>query len=820
MYNFSPVTDRINYMRNLIRDRVTEHDAELAVIMTEVHKKHAGTPPIILRPMYIKAICEKKSISIQDFELIIGNRGREWLGTSMSPEWFGTSFLPNIVENNGWTIREDGKYHNPDDEQERACISVEDYEALCKIRNYWDGKTTGAPADAWQPDFYEELAGLACSDYFMNPGGLSGIMSIPAGHLTPGYQKILTVGFGAIKKQASDWMAEHRGVLMGEDMDKYMFYKAAEITCEAAITLINRYGDCAAEKALSEQDPKRKAELEMMADSLHYISENPVRTFWEACQMAIMYQIFLSMEGGYPGCAFGRFDQYTWPYLKADLDKGTITMEQAQEIVDAFFLKINSFYGSFGGKGVNTQGIGNSYMHTTIGGVIPETGEDATNPVTYMTLESVGRLKLHDPTISLRINPNTPQELWDCAIETSKLVGGLPLYQNDEVIIAGLMQELGFSLEDARDYSLIGCQEIVGSGTDYPAGNGLNAPHASVHYSVVFGMAINNGINPMNGKQASVQTGYLYEMNSIEEVRNAMETMMRHIIKMHVSIQNYTEYLTYYNCPHPGLSIGIADCMEKGMDCTVGGARYNSYGGTATGLATVADSITAIKYMCFDEKRCTTRELYDAVMNNWEGYELLREEILNSVPHYGNGDPYADCELAWVVDTYYKICRECYSKRSKVFKSGMYGAADHIVQGYTTWATPDGRKTGEPIADAMSPAQGRSVNGPTAVLRSSLCFDHTHYMDGMAINLRIHPAAVNTETAKGALRDMTRTFFEQGGMEVQYNIVSTDTLHAAQADPGAYRDLVVRIAGYSAYFVELPLDLQNDLIRRTENEIG
>jgi len=289
---------------------------------------------------------------------------------------------------------------------------------------------------------------------------------------------------------------------------------------------------------------------------------------------------------------------------------------------------------------------------------------------------------------------------------------------------------------------------------------------------------------------------------------------------MHVSIQNYTEWLTAYNSPHPGLSISIADCMEKGKDCTVGGARYNSYGGTATGLATVADSLTAIKYMCFDQKLCTTRELYDAIMANWEGHEMLRQTIINKVPHYGNGDPYADMELKWVVEKYYEICQECYSTRSKVFKCGMYGAADHIVQGYSTWATPDGRKTGEPIADAMSPAQGRDTNGPTAVLASSLVFDHTHYMDGMAINMRIHPASVNTEEAKASLRDMTRTFFENGGMEVQYNIVSSDTMRAAQKDPAEYADLVVRVAGYSAYFVELPEDLQTDLISRTENSIG
>ncbi|NLO46949.1 MAG: hypothetical protein GX111_01300 [Clostridiales bacterium] len=817
MYTFKPATERIKYMRELIRNRTTHIDSEIAMIVTDVHKQHGNVPPIIRRPLYAKAIAERKTIRIEDFELIVGNKGKAFLGSSMSPEWMGAQFLPMIVERNGWTIREDGMYHNPDDEDQKACMAVEDYENFCSIRNYWDGKTVAAVGDAFRPDCLDELASLGVDDY---GGPQAAVMMIPAGHLTPGFQKIINVGYGAIKKQATDWMEEHRGNLMGGDMDKYMFYKAAEITCDAAITLVKRYAEACAKKAEECVEPKRKAELEKMADGLAWISVNPARTFWEACQAAMLYQLFLSFEGGYPASAFGRFDQYTWPFLKSDLEKGTLTLDEAQEICDAFFLKANCFYGGWGGKGVNTQGIGNTYQHTTIGGVIPETGEDATNPITFMVLETVGRLLLHDPTISLRINKNTPVELWDCAIETSKLVGGLPLFQNDEVIIPGLMKELDFELEDARDYSLIGCQEIVGSGNDYPAGNGLNAPHASVHYGVVLGMAINNGINPFNGKQARLHTGYLYEMNSMDEVRKAFEDMARYVLKMHVTIHNYTEFLTVYNSPHPGLSIGIVGCMEKGMDCTVGGAKYNSYGGTATGLATVADSLTTIKYMCFDKKICTTRELYDAVMANWEGYETLRQYILANVPHYGNNDPYADEELAFVVDTYYKICSECYSNRSKVYKAGMYGAADHIVQGYTTWATPDGRKTGEPIADAMSPAQGRDKNGPTAVFGSTICFDHTRFMDGMAVNLKIHPSAVNSEETKAALRDMTKTFFEDGGMEVQYNIVSGDTMRAAQQDPESHRDLVVRVAGYSAYFIELAAELQNDLIARTENMLG
>ena len=267
------------------------------------------------------------------------------------------------------------------------------------------------------------------------------------------------------------------------------------------------------------------------------------------------------------------------------------------------------------------------------------------------------------------------------------------------------------------------------------------------------------------------------------------------------------------------LSISIDGCMESGKDCTWGGAKYNSYGGTATGLATVADSLTAIKYMVFDKKLCTARELYDAVMANWEGYEPLRQRIINEAPHFGNADPYADEQMNWVINTYYDTCKECYSTRTRIFKAGLYGAADHVGQGYTTWATPDGRKAGTPIADAASPVQSRDTNGPTAVFLSSLCYDHSKFMDGVCLNIRLHPTALSRDDGIVKLRDMVKAYMNNGGAEAQFNVVSTEVLHKAQENPDEYRNLVVRIAGYSAYFVELTRDCQNDLISRHENMI-
>jgi formate C-acetyltransferase len=808
MYKFKPYTDRIWNFRERVRDRVIRADAERTVLQYEANQKYKDIVPIIRRPLITLDVYSKLTLTIEDDDYFVGNMGKYFCGQS-------GAMWPLLVDiDHDWELRDDGLWHNPDGQELRMCVSQEDIDTIREFAPKMAEFST-IFHDAWLPDGADEFLSYEACDYGLpnRPGTM-----VPPGHLTPGYQKIIDVGYGAIRKQAQDYMDAREGNVMGDDMAKYMFYKSATIACDAATMLIHRYALLAAEKAQEATTPERRAELSKMADSLEWISVNPARNFWEACQAALLYKIYLTIDNSFPGASMGRFDQYTWKYLKNDLDTGALTIDDAQELTDAFFLKLNTFYQGDLSQMSKTAGIGNTYQHTTISGLIPETGEDATNLLSYMVLETIGRLKLHDPTISLRIHKGTPDDLWECALETSRLVGGLPLFQNDDVIMAGLMNQLGFSLEDARDYSIIGCQEIVGSGNDYPAGTGVGAAHTGLFYGVVMDMAINNGINPRNGRQCKVQSGYLYEMTSYEQVRKAYYDLTNYLLKWFVTLNNYAEYMMAYNQPFANLSISMEGCMEQGLDCAAGGCKYNSYGGTATGLATVGDSLTTIKYMCFDKKLCTTRELYDAVMSNWEGYEPLRQQIINEVPHYGNADPYADEELKWVVDTYYDECMQFSSQRSKVYKGGMYGAADHVAQGHWTWATPDGRKTDDPIADAISPAQSRDKNGPTAIFTSACCFDHTHFMDGMALNLRMHPSVLSREDGIAKLRDMTQTYFEQGGLEVQYNVVDTDTLRQAQDDPGGYRDLVVRIAGYSAYFVELGTELQNDIIARNENK--
>ena len=815
MYQFRPVAPRVEEYHQRVRDRVFMPDSEIAMITTEAYQKNESVVPLIRRCRTLYDICSKMTLRVEDGCLFVSNRGKSFCGTGPSVEWDGGGWIPRLVGEGHWgEVQEDGYYHSPDDEMLKFRVHPDDVKALQGITEYWKTRTITSHANSWMPEGYDDFCKLeVCKNV---PG--APVMMMTAGHLTPGYPRLMKMGIGKIRQYAQDWIDTHKFNLMGVDVRKNLFYEGVVIMCDAFTVLANRYSALCAEKAAAEADPQRKAELEMMSAGLAHIATEPPATYWEACQIMLLYQLFLFEENHYPAPSFGRFDQLTWPMLKKDLEEGRLDLETAQLYTDYFFLHANMAYGGMPGKGLaETTAIGNTYQHTTIGGVDPDTGEDATNPVTYMVLESVGRIGLHDPTVSLRVNKDTPDKLWDCALETTKLVGGLPLYQNDDVIIPAVMKEMGFSLRDARDYCFIGCQEITGHGNDYSAANGISPPNASLHYAPLLDMAINNGVNPWNGQQSPEHTGYLYEMNSLDEVKAALRRQIEFAMKAQVSYDNYTEYLTAHYATTVALSMCMEGCLESGLDCTWGGAKYNSYGGTATGLATIADSLSTIQYMCFDKKLCTTRELYDAVMANWEGYENLRQTIINEVPHFGNNDPYADEQMKWITDTYYEVCKMLYSERTDNYKAGLYGASDHIRQGKSAWATPDGRRTGEPIADASSPAQSRDKNGPTAVMLSECSFDHSKFMDGLALNIRMHPSALSNEEGVAKLRDMTKAYFDCHGMEVQYNVVDSKTMRNAQADPNAYKNLVVRIAGYSAYFIELGVDLQNDLIARTEN---
>ncbi|MGI6217272.1 MAG: pyruvate formate lyase family protein, partial [Coriobacteriales bacterium] len=648
----------------------------------------------------------------------------------------------------------------------------------------------------------------------------------PVGHFIPGHQKILDRGLQSIKDEADRKVAlyDEKGVT-GDDIDKYNFYRAISITLDGAITLAQRYSDLAAEKAAKCEDPQRKKELERISANMAWVPRYPARDLYEAAQSIYFYMMLVTFDAQLHGTSYGRVDQYLGKYAEKDLADGVLTQAQAQEIIDSLMLKIAEMNKPWA-YGPTRSGPGyTSGQNITIGGT-DKYGHDASNVVTYMLLQSSARLVLHDPPLSCRIHENTPDELWDAAIETVKRVGGVPTFVSDAAIRPAL-EKRGLSPEDAANYSIVGCVEPGGTGCDWTqCGNTGSEAYFMTPNALV--EAINNGINPMRfpgapePTQTGAPTGYLYEMKSFEEVKQAYVTQVNFFAKWQMACSDQFQYVMRWNQPVPIADAGIEGCMEKGRDVMNEGAKYTGCGISAIGTGNVADGLAAIKYLCFDEdtKKFTTREFYDAWINNWQGElgEKVHTAIINEVPHFGNGDPYVDELGAWGAQVF---ADAFYGKKAYngTWTPALFPVTAHVIFGQLSFAGPDGRYTSDPFADGISGVQARDTNGPTGVLASVGKINSVDFPNGTLLNMKFSPSALSNESSKKKLADLIKTYMiDMRGMEMQLNVVSTKTMKDARVHPENYQDLVVRIAGFSAYFVEISEEAKDDLIKRTEME--
>jgi pyruvate formate-lyase/glycerol dehydratase family glycyl radical enzyme len=803
MYEFSPVSKRVARLKERYRNTPFTLDAERALIITETYKNHKHAPAALKKAQSLYDVCEKMTVRIEEDERIVGNIGKYYKGTTMWPENDGMAWLFNELETGVFDAREF--------QDEPMNFPQEERELLYTVRDFWSDNCFTRVMDAAMPEDAMSLVDAGVCMVFP-----SGMGQMPTGHLSPNYRKVIDKGFGAVRREAQEKLDAMHGRMVGDAAEKYYFYRSIVIVCDAYILLARRYAAACRDTAVATRDANRRAEVLTMADSLDWIAENPARSFYEAVQATFLYQTYLYLDGNFQGLSFGRFDQYTYPCLKAELDTGAITMAEAQEIVDCFWLKVGALFGARVVLVARVTGAYSTFQHLTLGGVDRD-GNDATNPVTFMALEAPARLQLHEPPVSLRVSRKTPDRLFECAFESSRRAGGIPCFQNETLIIDALVEGNHYSLEDARDFCIIGCQEIGGSGNDYPATGGVHSL-ADINFANVLLLAINNGVNPMVGKKCAPETGCLYEMRTFDAVLAAVKTQMDYFVDWLLTLNNCSEYVTMRERPIPALSAMLDGCMDSGKDCVCGGAKYNSFGVPGTGSATIAESLLAIKYLCFDARLFTTRQLYDAVMANWVGYEEMRRQILNMPHHYGNNDPYADALFKWAMDTFAAAVCRGYSTRGR-FRPGLFTASSHVFAGARAWATPDGRVAGESLSDCISPKQGADGNGPTAVLASACCFDHKPFTNGLALNMKFAPATLASDDSMAKMKSLLHTYFDMGGMEVQYNIVTSKTLREAQENPDTYKNLVVRVAGFSAYFVELHRSLQNDIIARTENQL-
>ena len=809
MYQLDPITARVAAMREKYRETKPEICTARYRLITEFYLSHPELEGILKRALNFKNICENIPVRIDDGEIIVGGQSGKYRATAIYPE-NSAVWIKDEIESRMVSTRDIDPY----------IISEEDRDYVLSTIDFWLKECFSGKIMAYMPENLKQYAlnGVTMYGLFGDSGMQCGS---PVGHFTGNHWTTINVGFGAIKAEADAKLRELEAAgIFGESIDQYNFYRAVSIVTEGMMTLAKRYARLAEEKAAAETDPKRKKELLKMAEALNWCMEKPCRTFHEALQTLYLYQNCMCLDATMHGISYGRLDQYLAPFYDADIAAGRLTHAEAQELLDLFYLKVAEM-NKLWSYGATKSGPGyTSGQLMTLGGV-DKYGRDASNAVTYMMLQSAGRLVLHDPPQALRIHKGTPAKLWEAAIETTKIAGGVPTFENDDVIIPALTARNRLPLQSARNYCLIGCVEPSGCGDEWPAcgGSGTES-YMNLANAVLLG--INDGYynapffggNPPPNR-GGLPTGYLYEMENIEQVMAAVKKQIDFFVKFHASCTNAFEYLARQVLPLPVVSCTVDGCMEKGKDVMSGGARYNSTGVSGVGIGNVADSLYMIQHLCFDTKKCTTRELYDALMNDWKGYEDLQRYIKSQAPRYGNALKDVDKFAGWSAGVFADAVNACTGPRGK-FSAGLYPVTTNVIFGQMTAATPDGRSSGTPLADGISPVQQMDTNGPTAVLTSVSAIDQVKYPNGTLLNMKFHPSSIQGEEGDAKLENLVQTYFELGGMEMQINVVSAKTLKDAQKKPEDYKNLIVRVAGFSTFFVELHAESQNDLISRTE----
>jgi len=613
----------------------------------------------------------------------------------------------------------------------------------------------------------------------------------PVNHVIADYEKVINLGMMGIK-------AEIQGRMAGEtDEQKLTFLHSADIALDAGITLGQRYAEEARRLAKEEADERWREELLNIADICARIPKYSARTFHEALQSVWFTQILLVTEvagSAVDAHTLGRFDQYVYAFYKRDLQSGRLTEAEALELIKCLFIKYCE---------KEVQG-GELFV---LGGMTPD-GKDATNPISYLCLEAFADLKLPAPKLMARVFRGTPQRFYEQCLDVISTGLGSPALYNDELAIPALTK-LGIPLEEARDYAPIGCYELCLPGREY--GNPM-ACHINLPKCLEWALSNGEGIIPQDEK--GTPTGDISTFNSFESVLMAYKRQVEFQVPRQLHAVEESEKMGALSTPSPLLSALMADCIDNATDISVGGARYNFRGCQGYGLANVADSLAAIKKFVYEEEEISLSELVSILETNFADHEEVRQKFINRIPKYGNDDDYVDAIAVEIAGHFCETVSKIPLWRSGVNRPGLFSFLANVWGGVS--ALPDGTLKGERLAQNMAAAPGANRNGPTAEVKSVAKIDYAQAANGTAFNLRFHPQVFKTEDGKQKIIRLTNTLFQMGGMHVQFNVVDQQTLRDAQKHPDKYRDLIVRVTGYSARFVDEPVEIQNNIIAQTE----
>ena len=827
---------RIDRLVKALYEKMPEIESDRAVLITESYKATEGEPIITRRAKAFEHILENLPIVIREDELIVGAATKAPRGCQVFPEY---SFEWLEAEFDTVATRSADPFY----------ISEETKETLSKVYKYWSGKTTSELATSYMSN--EALT--AFKHNIFTPGNYfyNGV-----GHVTVDYPKVLAIGYSGIIKETEKALAE----LSQGDADyakRSHFLNAVIRSCKAAIKYSKRYASLAAEKAKGMQDLKRRKELETIAANCERVLEHGASGFYEACQCFWFVQMLVQIESSGHSISPGRFDQYMYPYYKADLDKGIITREFAQELMDCIWVKLNDLNKCR--DAASAEGFaGYSLFQNLIAGGQDEHGIDATNDLSFMCIEATKHVFLPQPSFSVRVWNGTPHEFLIRAAELTRTGIGFPAYYNDEVIIPAL-QNRGLSLEEARDYNIIGCVEPQKAGK-------TDGWHDAAFFNMCrpLEMVFSNGYD--KGVKIGPSTGDVAKMTTFEEFKTAYETQMNYFIELLVNADNAIDMAHLERCPLPFLSSMVDDCIKRGKSVQEGGAVYNFTGPQGFGIANIADGMYAVKKLVFDDKKYTLAFFKEAIENNYgedmdkamaekltetvvkqiaesgkdineetvknvyravrenkaseedkKKYKALKEDIENLFK-FGNDIDEIDVFAREMAYTYTKPVEKYKNVRGGTFQAGLYPVSANVPLGAQTGATPDGRLAFTPIADGVSPAAGRDVKGPTAAANSVSRLDHYIASNGTLFNMKFHPSALEGRSGLESFVALVRGYFDRKGSHMQFNVVSRETLRDAQKNPDKYRSLVVRVAGYSALFTTLSKSLQEDIINRTEQQ--
>jgi len=760
-----------------------------ARIATEVYRDYPSLPIETKRARIFERTMEELPVFIGEGELIVGGEAEEPGDAQFFPE-FAVEWLAEDIDQ--FELREDNS---------RFYVSREVKEELRELMRFWEGKTVSSWVKARMP---EKTRRAIEEGLFASVSGLY----YDIGHVLPGYEKVLKYGLSGILNELRQRL-DDVDLTSPDGIQRKLFYESAMIVCKAAIQFAHRYSEKALELIKSEKDPKRREVLERIAEICLHVPEYPARTFREAVQAFWFTHLMVLLESKGMGISPGRFDQYMYPYFRGDVEKGMMSEEDAEELLKQLWLKFNGVnYVLDSGTGRLIAGYP-SRANLVLGGQTEE-GRDAVNELSFLCLKVTRGIGLPQPSLSLRYHNGISEKFLR---EACRLIGtgiGLPAIYNDEIDIPALLSR-GISYRDALNFALVGCVELAVPGKSWtaPAGSKFNLVRC-------LELTLNGGKSAESGEQIGPECGDFTKFRSFDELFQAFKLQVSSAVSHLVTFENLVDMAQAELVPCPFLSCLVEDCIVKGKDVKRGGAIYNFTGPQGVGLANVADSLAAIQKLVFEDRKITAQQLKDALRVNFEGMEEIRGILLHGAPKYGNADDDVDRLARDVMDTFAKEVASYRNPRGGQFQAGMFPATAHVSFGKRTGATPDGRLRGEPFADAISPAQGRDRKGITAVIRSVAKLNHIETSNGTLLNQKLHPLTVKDEKGIQNLAALVRAFCDMKNMEIQFNVVDAATLRAAQDHPEQYRSLVVRVAGWSALFTGLNREVQDDIIRRTE----